>query len=171
MTGDFETLAAAREILEKSGHLLDGMAVADYTRKVPQAFDASIGAHTRHLLDHFRNLVEAAESGRVDYDARRRDPLIESSPGAALQEIRNLLDRLEGLRALGSQHPLNVRCKVSYTGEAPLVSSTLGRELMFCVSHAIHHHAMVGMMTVIAGRMPPGDVGLAPSTVEYRREQ
>ena len=51
------------------------------------------------------------------------------------------------------------------------VSSTLGREIMFAVSHAIHHHALIAMLCGIRAIPVPEDFGVAPSTIAYQKQQ
>ena len=148
--------------------MLSSLSAADYSAQSTGAFGSPIGAHFRHVLDHFQNLLESYASGLVDYDARRRDPLLESDPAAALEksiEFRQLLDDIDPAET----RPLDVLCKVSYSDAAPTrVSSNLARELMFCVSHAIHHHAMIGMQCAQRGIELPTHIGVAPSTVIHR---
>ncbi len=159
---------AAKEILEKGQPILSMIDPLDYAAKVPEAFDSSIGAHFRHCLDHFQNLLDSLESGTVDYDSRQRDPLIENDPSAALAKTSELLARLD---QIGDHLPeaVQVRCKVSYSCEETTpVPSTPARELMFCVSHAIHHHAMIRMIGAMRGIDLFGTMGVAPSTVAHR---
>ena len=161
---------AAVEILLKGESMLSSLSASDYSAQSTGAFGSPIGAHFRHVLDHFQNLLESCASGLVDYDARRRDPLLESDPAAALAkscDFRQLLDRLDPAET----RPLDVLCKVSYSDAAPIrVPSNLARELMFCVSHAIHHHAMIGMQCSQRGIELPTHLGVAPSTVIHRAQ-
>jgi hypothetical protein len=95
---------------------------------------------------------------------------LESDPAAALAkscDFRQLLDRLDPAET----RPLDVLCKVSYSDSTPIrVPSNLARELMFCVSHAIHHHAMIGMQCSQRGIELPDQLGVAPSTVIHRAQ-
>lgn len=161
---------AAREILRLGESLLESIEAEDFTAKVPEASNSTIGAHYRHALDHFQNLLESLETGVVDYDARQRDSLVENNPEAALAKTAELLSRLDLVADSLPQHLL-VRCKVSYDRDAtPSVPSTPAREFMFCVSHAIHHHAMIRMLAAIRGIHLSGSAGVAPSTIAYRQQ-
>jgi uncharacterized damage-inducible protein DinB len=161
---------AAVEILLKGESMLSSLSASDYSAQSSGAFGSPIGAHFRHVLDHFQNLLESYSSGLVDYDARRRDPLLESDPAAALAkscDFRQLLDRLDPAET----RPLDVLCKVSYSDSTPVrVPSNFARELMFCVAHAIHHHAMIGMQCAQRGIEFPDQLGVAPSTVIHRAQ-
>jgi hypothetical protein len=95
---------------------------------------------------------------------------LESDPAAALAkslEFRQLLDRIDP----ADTRILDVLCKVSYSDSTPMrVPSNLARELMFCVSHAIHHHAMIGMQCAQRGIELPTHLGVAPSTIIHRAQ-
>ncbi len=43
----------------------------------------SIGSHFRHILDHYQAFFSGLESGRIDYDARERDPDTETNRATA----------------------------------------------------------------------------------------
>jgi uncharacterized damage-inducible protein DinB len=50
-------------------------------------------------------------------------------------------------------------------GAAPISArSTLGREMLFVISHTIHHQALVAVLLSATGRGVPDAFGLAPST-------
>ena len=73
-----ELIQAVVEILRQGEILLVAISDEDYTRKVPVAFNASIGGHYRNTLDHFRTLLDAAPAGDLNYDHRERGALVES---------------------------------------------------------------------------------------------
>src|SRR5262245_440878 len=62
---------------------------------------AGIGPQLRHCADFARSLLDGLEAGRIDYDARKRDPLFEVSRGYALGELESLCERLRGLDRRG----------------------------------------------------------------------
>src|SRR4051794_24117053 len=92
-------LEAARAILSQGEALLRKVSQPKYTRRVPLAFNASIGGHYRHCLDHFTSLLRGMNSAEVDYDHRQRDPRIESEPDFALAVTRQLRIRIAQLPA------------------------------------------------------------------------
>jgi hypothetical protein len=159
-----ETLAQGESLLAQ---LRDG----DYTRKLPVAFNASIGGHYRHCLDHFRSLLDSARQGDLNYDHRERGTLIETDRFAALNATRDLQEGYAQLDPACLMRPLNVTCKTSYGTSGSQVSpSTVGREVMYSVAHAVHHFALMGFMAGVMGLpMPPG-FGVAPSTLQHREQ-
>jgi hypothetical protein len=159
------------ETLQQGETLLAEIRDEFYTRKVPVAFNASIGGHYRHCLDHFRSLLESATDGNLNYDHRERGTLVESDRYAALNATRELREGFERLDPVVLLRPLAVTCKTSYAASGSQVStSTIGREIMYSVAHAVHHYALIGVMGGILGlQLPPG-FGVAPSTLKHQAE-
>src|SRR6516225_6383073 len=88
-----ELIVSAVESLRQGELLLSRMDDAVYTRKVSAAFNASIGGHYRHCLDHFRALLDAAAAGDLNYDHRERGTLVENDRFAAINATRELCER------------------------------------------------------------------------------
>ncbi len=166
-----ELIASVLETLHQGKTLLTEITDEAYTRKVPIAFNASIGGHYRHCLDHFRSLLDSTPDGDLNYDHRERGTLIESDRFAALNVTRELREGFERLDPVFLLRPLSVTCKTSYATSGSQVSpSTIGREIMYSVAHAVHHYALIGVMGGIMGlQMPPG-FGVAPSTLKHQAE-
>jgi uncharacterized damage-inducible protein DinB len=157
----FEALAA----------LLDGLATvvlqtpfdAYVARPVP-GVSGSIGAQVRHTLDHVAAFLSSAQSGSVSYDHRDRGTVVERDPAAALRTIFRLKTALldSGVETLDA--PVQVVTQVAADEEAVSVWSSRARELAFVQSHTIHHQAIIALLLVMQGLMPPAGLGYAPST-------
>lgn len=160
---------AVEAVLGQGLKLLDSLDQETYTRALPVANRATIGGHYRHALEHFRQLQSGLETGSVDYDARNRDILLETDHNEAIRATRELAASLKSLTSHGSEDPLEVRCGITYgEKDAGAASSTLGRELMFCISHAIHHYAIIALILRSEDQTVPEGFGVAPSTVRHR---
>src|SRR5688572_23031865 len=158
---------AVIEALMQGENLLREIDDVTYRRTLPVAFNASIGGHYRHCLDHFRSLLQADTSDELNYDHRERGTTIERDRLAALaatQELREAFDRWSPDLL---NHALAVTCKTSYAVEdSQTASSTVSREIMYVVAHAVHHYALMGIMCGLMGvNLPPG-FGVAPSTLK-----
>jgi hypothetical protein len=166
-----ELIQSVLDALDQGESLLVQLGNDDYTHKIPVAFNASIGGHYRHCLDHFRSLLDAAMDGDLNYDHRERGTLIENDRFAALSATREIREGFEHLDPIFLLRPLAVTCKTSYaTSGSQASSSTVGREIMYSVAHAVHHYALIGVMGGIIGlKMPPG-FGVAPSTLRHQAE-
>lgn len=166
-----ELIQSVLEALAKGESLLIEIGDEDYTRKVAVAFNASIGGHYRHCLDHFRSLLDSAVQGDLNYDHRVRGTLIEHDRFAALNATRELREAYERLDPGLLSRPLNVTSKTSYaTNGSQSSPSTVGREIMYSVAHAVHHYALIGVMCGVMDLKMPGGFGVAPSTLKHQTE-
>lgn len=170
-SSDLSILAAAVEILNQGEELLAALSDAAYTTKLPLAYDASIGGHYRHCLDHFHSVVEERGGALVNYDHRRRDPLIESDRSAAVSETRRLRAALIDTDAWELGRLVSVICKTSYaSGGSQKAMASVGRELMYAVAHAVHHYALIGIIAKLQGVALPVGFGVAPSTIQHQQK-
>ena len=159
------------EVLNQGEVLLSELDNETYVRKLPTAFNASVGGHYRHCLDHFRSLLDAACEGNLDYDHRERGTLVETDRFAALNATRALREGYEQMPAPWVDRELEVTCKTSYVASGSQTSgSTVGREIMYVVAHAVHHYALIGIMGGLMGLKMPAGFGVAPSTSKYQAE-
>jgi hypothetical protein len=166
-----DLIQSVLETLAQGESLLTQLGDEDYTRKVAVAFNASIGGHYRHCLDHFRSLLDSAVQGNLNYDHRERGTLIEHDRFAALNATRELRECYERLDPDLLLRTLSVTCKTSYTTTGSQASpSTVGREIMYSVAHAVHHYALIGIMCGVMGLKMPGGFGVAPSTLKHQAE-
>ena len=162
---------AVIEVLNQGETLLGKVDNDNYVRKLAAAFNASIGGHYRHCLDHFRSLLDAAVAGDLNYDHRERGTLIESDRFAALNATRVLREAYQQLSTGCLGRRLNVTCKTSYAASGSQVSpSTVGREIMYVVAHAVHHYALIGIMGGLMGLKMPAGFGVAPSTMKHQAD-
>jgi len=166
-----ELIRSVLETLAQGEALLAHLSDETYTRKLPVAFNASVGGHYRHCLDHFRSLLEAAASGDLNYDLRERGTLVENHRFAALNATRDLREACAALSETCLSRALSVRCKTSYaSGGSQTSESTVGREVMYAVAHAVHHYALIGIMCGLMGVPLPAGFGVAPSTLQHQAE-
>lgn len=162
---------AAIAILDQGDDLLRALPAEAYALRVPMAFNASIGGHYRHCLDHFTSLLRGLDSDEVDYDHRERDARIESQPDFALALTRQVRSQLEQLPPGALETRVRARCEVSYAeGASPVTGSTFGRELVYAIAHAIHHYALISVMARLMEATLPEHFGVAPSTLAHEKK-
>jgi hypothetical protein len=129
-----------------------------------------VGAHLRHIVEHYAALVFPAQAGVVDYDARPRERALESDPQLASSRLRALRQQLAIWPSALLDAHVRVRVQGGLVGDRGFeVSSTLGRELAFVASHAIHHFAALATHGRALGIALPKGFGKAPSTVAHER--
>lgn len=123
-----------------------------------------IGSHVRHCLDHINALVTATRTGMCAYDRRARGTAVEICRHAALHSVLDLEADLLRLDRRLLDVPVHVETQVDTHGSVLVTTSTIGRELMFVISHTIHHNALIGrLLEERAIEMGPR-FGLAPAT-------
>jgi DinB superfamily len=163
---------AVTEVLRQGESLLNSLNDEEYTRKLPTVFGSTIGGHYRHCLDHFQTLLQGLDTDEINYDHRERNPRIENDRTFALAETERILRGFESISTRFLDCPINVRSKVNYELDAaPLIGSTVGRELMYAVAHAIHHYALIAVMCGMLEVPIPAGFGVAPSTLKYHAKQ
>jgi hypothetical protein len=159
---------AVKGVLDQGCTFLDLVSDEVYARRLEGTFAASLGAHYRHVLDHFLCLTEGIRTGQVNYDQRRRNPQLESSVAHARLVTEGLIGELGVLSREALQRDCIVTYRVGYgDSDAEPVRSNLAREVMFCVGHAIHHYALLKLLCVREGVDLPYEFGVAPSTLKH----
>lgn len=160
---------AAISLLSQGAEMLEQVSADTYTQRHPAAFNASIGGHYRHCLDHFTSLLRSLDHTEVDYDHRERDARIESEPDYAVCVTRQLQWQLEQIPLSAFASPMRSRCSISYTqGPSPVTASTFGREIVYVIAHAIHHFALISIMARLVSMDLPEGFGVAPSTLHHQ---
>ncbi len=160
------------EALQRALGLLARLSDRQYVAVDARLSTASIGAHVRHVLDHYALFLAGVERGEIDYDARERDGRVERERGAAAECAERLIAGLAGLRAADLARAVRVRQQGSYeAGRFDGCESRVERELLFLQSHAVHHFALIAVLARAQGVELPASFGMAPSTVAYLARQ
>lgn len=181
--------------LRQGAALLRAMSDEDFLRVRPPLYASNVGAHVRHVLDHYRQFLDGVVARAVDYDQRQRDATLETDRRCAIATLEALCRELRALADPAAKHPgeavLDVRMKTGVTahtatpphthvanidapgigagdGGGAVARSTIARELQFLVSHTVHHWALIAFMLRSEGLAVPEGFGISPSTLEYR---
>ena len=130
-----------------------------------------MGGHLRHCLDFYNSFLGGFASGQVDYDARARDPRIETDRAYAIGIVESIMGRLHEVSQADEDRPLRVAGDrgPGEEGEKAWSRSTVRRELQFLRSHTVHHYALIGAVLKLVGFEVDRDFGVAPSTLTYRQ--
>ncbi|MEM6491691.1 MAG: hypothetical protein AAF684_07325, partial [Pseudomonadota bacterium] len=138
------------------------------TYRSAKSAGGSIGGHVRHLVNFFECLVKQGPTGRIDYDLRERRPEVETDPLAADQALSAIVAAFE--RGVLDAMPPVVEMRESLPGldDRPWTASSPARETAFCVSHCVHHLALVRAAAETAGWTAPEGFGVAASTLRYK---
>lgn len=134
------------------------------------AYPRPVGAHIRHVIEHYEALLSPPEPGVVDYDARPRDAALEHDPRIALMRLSVLSLVLQGLCSQDLGSAVRVRGQGGLHGDFDFeVASSMARELAFAASHAVHHFAVLKPHCDAHALGQALNFGKAPATVAHER--
>jgi hypothetical protein len=163
---------AVKDVLQQGCTFLDRTSDEVYARPLDGALSSSLGAHYRHVLDHFFCLEEGIRTRQVNYDERRRNAQLECSVAHARFATEGLIGEFRGLTSDILQRECSVIYSVGYgESDVEMVRSNFAREVVFCVGHAIHHYAILKLLCAGQGVKLPFEFGVAPSTLKHLEAQ
>lgn len=140
------------------------------TVKIPQ-FNSSAGTHMRHILDHYLALIHR-EGNCVNYNVRHRFSDVETSVSAALVQLAEVETWLHQLEPGMLNMPVEIISEISVSEQQNYAChSTLGRELVFVSSHAVHHYFTLKQIAKALEIQADDDLGIAPATATFQRAQ
>ena len=157
-----------RHFLEQGIDLLERLSPEVYRTPIRPGW-AAVGSQFRHVLDHYRAFLLGHAAGRIDYDARERERLVETDPREAVAQAREFMALLEQIHVEDANRPVAVQMDSGGGDRVPdWRPSTIGRELQFLVSHTVHHYALVKLLLEDAGVDAGAEFGVAPSSLAYQ---
>lgn len=152
-------------VINQGVDLLAQIPPAVYTAANSETYGSSPGAHFRHIIQHFQAYIKGETIAYVDYDHRDRTADIETDREAAeraLMDIRSFFEAYEP-----KEKSLVILQNYDPSLPREPVTSSVGRELTFLVSHSIHHYALIAAILRLHGLDVPRYFGFAPSTLYY----
>ena len=130
-----------------------------------------VGAHFRHVLDHYRAFLNGLSTGVLNYDVRDRDQRVETDVAVATRTAEDVIVQLEEIPGPRLPQSIQVSANVIENGKSVVdwTGSTVQRELMYLLSHTVHHYAIIRLLAKQTGVELDADFGVAPSTIAHRR--
>ncbi len=156
--------------LEQALELLQKVRDELYSKTSPPLYTSGIGSHIRHDVDHYTNFLLGIKKGKVDYEARQRDPRVESDRVFAIDRIQHIIEQLSVISIAQATTPIQIKIENNDFEKniSSWANSTTSRELDFLLSHTIHHYALIAMILRIENFEPGNTFGVAPSTLRYQ---
>jgi hypothetical protein len=137
---------------------------SSYTNPCEALSNATIGQHTRHIIELYQCLIEGYPAGKINYDDRKRNPLYENELPAAIEAIREIQQNLEQ-----PDKEVNIFCGTN--DNSVCIESNYYREVLYNLEHCIHHQALIKVALLSIKNINIADgFGVAPSTLQYRQE-
>jgi len=159
-----QLVASLNKILSELTDLLGQLTDEMYSEPCAELSNATIGEHTRHIIEMFLCLLRQYESGIVNYDLRERNCQIQTDTkfaGSAIEYIQNNLEKEN--KKIDLQQI--IEC------EEIRIESNYKRELLYNLEHCIHHQALIKVAILKCRSATISDnFGVARSTIEYRNQ-
>ena len=126
--------------------------------------NATIGQHTRHIIELYQCLLAGYPSGKINYDARKRIALYENDTTAAIAVIKEIQQNL-----VQPDKQVNIFCGTD--DNSVCIESNYYREVLYNLEHCIHHQALIKVALLSVKNINiDGSFGVAPSTLQHRQE-
>lgn len=157
-------IPAIKKTLNELSDLVSKLSDKEYCFPCYDLSNASIGEHTRHIIEMFQCLENQYEKGIVNYDNRKRDNLIQTNTAFANECIGVILNQIE-------KPNKNLHLQQIVDKEELIIESNYYRELLYNFEHCIHHQALIKVAIIQnATIVVDENFGVARSTIEYRNQ-
>lgn len=156
--------ASIKSTLSDLTAILFQLSDTDFCKSIPALSGASIGEHTRHIIELFQTVIQGYDNGTLNYDARERDKSIQTQRLVAVLAIENIIEKVEKEnKPMVMEH--SISCEITH------IDTNYFREILYNLEHCIHHQALikVGLLTLDNITISE-NFGIAPSTLEYRKK-
>lgn len=151
------------EQLKSLSNLLLLLNDKQYNPKIAFLGNASIGGHTRHIIELLKCAANGYDVGTVDYLNRVRDLAIETDKAFAMQELSIITEQI-----IQSDKQMNLVIEYSEESTANYVTTTYFREIIYNAEHTIHHLALIKVaLREMKLEIVGDDFGMAYSTIKY----
>jgi len=140
-----------------------------YHQPIALLSGATLGQHVRHTVEFFQCLTAQTDGGVINYDKRQRNTTIEMNTGYAIEVVETLEEKI---RLLEPNKKLQLEvCYDTDQNTFSQVDTSVERELIYNIEHAIHHKAIIkiGVKKIAPEIVLPETFGVAPSTTKYRK--
>lgn len=171
MTDRLESLEGNLLVLRQAVEVLNRLDDERYATWSATPGGSPVGAHFRHVFDHYRAFLAGLASGEIDYDARERQVPLERDRRLAIATALAFVTDLGRIPGDLADRPLRIttRSVAADDGDPDWSQTTVKRELQFLVSHSVHHYALIKELLRQSGFAAGEDFGVAPSTIAALR--
>ncbi len=144
--------------------LLIQLSKTEYSKPCSELSNATIGEHTRHIIEMFQCLENQCDSGIVNYDNRVRSELIQTDISYAIDQLNDIKKNLRDANTV-------IDLQQYVDGQEIRIQSNYHRELLYNLEHCIHHQALIKVAVLKMDHISVDpNFGVARSTIEYRKK-
>lgn len=154
-----------RTVLLQLIDLLNQLDCDSYSQTLPVLSGASMGGHTRHIIELFEQLLHGYATGEVNYDRRARDLRLQTDLNHAIERCAHIIASIDL-----ADKPLLLTTE--FQGQTVQLPTTYARELLYNLEHCVHHQALLKVGLVACNLdMVDETFGVASATLTYRAGQ
>lgn len=145
-------------------NLLSKLTDEQYNFKTTHLSNASIGGHTRHIIELLQCAITGYSAGEIDYVNRNRNLVLETNKNAAQIALINISATIK----LADKQLKLIVDEIEETIALP-ITTTYFREIVYNAEHTIHHLALI-KVALIEMKLNVVDThfGMAYSTIKYK---
>lgn len=138
----------------------------EFTNKIAHLGDASIGGHTRHIIELLNCTLTGYETCFINYENRPRNLALETDIELARRQLEEILKNVTK-----DNKALEIIVEENAHGVVRTVETNFNREILYNTEHIVHHLALI-KVALIDMNLPLVDpqFGLAKSTIKYRQD-
>lgn len=138
-----------------------------YSHAIAHLGKASIGGHTRHIIELLQCVINGYATGEVDYVNRVRNHDLETNKSMA----QSVLEQLEK-QIIHADKQLKFVVEEVEEMQSVAVTTTYFREVVYNTEHAIHHLALIKVALIEMNLdIVNDDFGMAYSTIKYKQAE
>ncbi len=153
-----------KQQLQALQQLLAVLNSEQYAHKIDHLGKASIGGHTRHIIELLQCAIDGYYIGKVDYVNRKRNLALENDKHLALETLQKLQQVVELPDVL-----LTTVVDATSVTTKSTVSTTYFREIVYNTEHTIHHLALIKVALIeLQLHVVDDHFGMAYSTIAYK---
>jgi hypothetical protein len=155
------------EQLKSLNNLLLLLNDSQYNQKISYLGNASIGSHTRHIIELLKCATDGYTDGTVDYLNRVRDLAIETDKPFAMLQLS-----LVAYQIIQPDKEMKLVIESAEESVVNYVTTTYFREIVYNAEHAIHHLALIRVaLREMQLELVGDDFGMAYSTIKFIASQ
>ena len=153
-----------KNTLHELKKVIEQLTNEDFTKPIYSLSGATIGEHSRHIIELFQSVINSYTTGVLNYDNRERNKLIQTNKEFAISIIENIIASVENPnKKLQLEHMVSENTVV--------IETNYFREMLYNLEHCIHHQALIKVAVLQISYIEINEYfGVAPSTIEYRKQ-
>ena len=150
--------------LQSLSGLLDSLNDEQFSQKISHLGNASIGGHTRHIIELLQCVIKGYNNNEVDYVNRYRDFNLENNRCKALSAIADLEQQFQL-----PDKKMFLKTELTEAASTLPVGTTYYREIVYNTEHTIHHLALIKVALLeMKLQLVDDNFGMAYSTIKFK---